>query len=94
MTNLTDQNVVVGPMVRVAIAGEEDWEFAFSELDEYNRHDPASISDEDVIQLVANYKDISVDDLRTAINGNHSGDVVVSRPATGNIVLRPETKLG
>jgi hypothetical protein len=94
MTELTDQNVVVGPQVRVAIYGEEDWVFAYSELDEYNEHDPASISDEAVIQLVANYRDITTEELQQAVLGDNRGELVVSRPSTGNITIRPETKLG
>lgn len=91
---MTEMNVVVGPMVRVAVYGEEDWQFAFSELDEYNQHDPSNISDEDMINLVANYRDITVEELRSAVMGDNAGEIVVSRPTTGNITIRPETKLG
>lgn len=94
MTELTEQNVMVGPQVRVAIYGEEDWQFAFSELDEYGEHDPASISDEAMIQLVANYRDITIEELHSAVLGDNQGTLVVSRPTTGNITIRPETKLG
>ncbi len=91
--------VVVGPLVRVALHGEDDFEVAFSELNEaaHTDHDPASVSDVDVIELIATHMDISADVLAQRVYGTENARVeklVVSRPNTGNIMIRPETVLG
>lgn len=97
MTEQTERTeVLVGPLVRVALHGEDDLEIAFSELNEaaHTDHDPASVADADVIDLVATHMDISVDELARRVYGRDGGKLVVGRPETGNIMIRPETVLG
>ena len=96
---MTDQNleVQVTPMVRVSLFGEDDFEIAFAELNAtvQNQHDPATISDEEMIELVANFMDITPVELGGRVYGEgNSGDLKVSRPSTGNINIRPATTLG
>lgn len=89
--------VIVGPLVRVALHGEDDFEIAFSQLNEdaNTTFDPASVSDPDVLDLVSTHMDISVEELANRVyGGGGSGKLVVSRPETGNIMIRPETVLG
>jgi hypothetical protein len=97
---MTEQNqeleIRVDPQIRVTIFGDEDWVRPFSEVAHDTTHEPASISDTDMIAMVARFMDISTDELTERIygTGNRSGKVVVDRPETGNITLRPETRLG
>lgn len=93
MTEL--QNAQVVPLVRVAVYGEEDFQVSWGELDEYNRFDPATISDDEMISLVAEHMDTTPQGLNELVYGNNDGgNLKVSRPETGNIVIRPETRLG
>lgn len=96
MTNANDAEVLVGPLVRVALHGEDDFEIAFSQLnqDANTNHDPASVSDPDVLELVATHLDIDQAELARRVYGEGGGKLVVSRPDTGNIMIRPETVLG
>ena len=98
-------NVVVTPLVRVALHGENDLEVPFNDLLEnaHEDHDPATISDINLIALVETHMDIAGGELVQRVYGevNPRGGyddeevgLVVSRPATGNIMIRPQTKLG
>lgn len=91
-----DTQVLVGPLVRIALHGEDDYEVAFSQLnqDANTDHDPASVADFDVLELVATHLDIDQDELARKVYGGNVGKLVVSRPGTGNIMVRPETVLG
>ncbi len=101
-----EQNVlVVTPLVRVALHGENDLEIPFNDLlaNAHEDHDPATISDIDLIALVETHMDIGGGELVQRVYGevNPRGGyddeevgLVVSRPATGNIMIRPQTKLG
>jgi hypothetical protein len=86
----------VDPEIRVTIYGEEDWARPFSEVAQDTTHEPASISDEDMKEMVARFMDISLDELTERVygQGNRAGKLVVDRPETGNITIRPETRLG
>ncbi len=95
MTN--DLEVQVTPMVRVSLFGEEDFLIAFTELNATveNQHDPATISDNELIELVANFMDITPVALQERVYGDgNSGDLKVSRSSTGNINIRVATTLG
>lgn len=94
MTEETE--VLVGPLVRIAIHGEDDYEIAFSTLNEdaNTEHDPASVSDPDVLELVATHLDIDQAELARRVYGGTEGKLVVGRPETGNIIVRGETVLG
>jgi hypothetical protein len=94
MTNQTEQEVIVTPQVIVTRAGQEDWIRPFVEIAEDTNHDPSSISDPDMIALVARYMDISVDELETLVLGDARGELKVGRPQTGHINIRPATVLG
>lgn len=98
MTEQTERTeILVGPLVRVALYGADDLEVAFSELNEvaHTEHDPASVADADVIDLVATHMDVSLDELARRVYGRDSGGKLeVGRPETGNIMVRPETVLG
>lgn len=96
MTEANEAEVLVGPLVRVALHGEDDFEIAFSQLNEDANadHDPASVSDFDVLELVATHMDIDQNELARRVYGGSVGKLVVSRPDTGNIMIRPETVLG
>lgn len=86
---------VSAPIIRVALYGEEDRELNWVDLDEHDEHNPATISDNDLIQLVANYLDMTVDELtETSFAPGSTGKLVASRVETGNITIRPETVLG
>lgn len=94
---MTDQNeleVVAAPLVRVAIANEDDYVVPFSDVDEYGNYDPATINDNDMIQITAQHMDLTVEELAERVYGGRAGNLKVSRPETGNIVIRPETRLG
>ncbi len=88
--------VQVAPLVRIALHGEDDYEVAFSVLNEdaNTTHDPASVSDPDVLDLVATHLDIDLDELARRVYGGTEGKLVVGRPQTGNIIVRGETVLG
>ncbi len=88
--------VLVGPLVRIALHGEDDYEVAFSVLNEDANatHDPASVSDPDVIELITTHLDIDEAELVRRIYGGSEGKLVVGRPQTGNIIIRGETVLG
>ncbi len=96
MTNQNDLEVQVAPLVRVALHGEDDYEVAFSVLNEdaNTTHDPASVSDPDVIDLVAIHLDIDEVELARRVYGGGEGKLVVGRPHTGNIIIRGEMVLG
>ena len=96
MTNNDDLEVQVAPLVRIALHGEDDYEVAFSVLNEdaNTTHDPASVSDPDVLDLVATHLDIDLDELARRVYGGTEGKLVVGRPQTGNIIIRGETVLG
>lgn len=86
----------VDPQVRVTINDDEDWVRNFSEISENTTHEPGSVSDEDVIMMVAHFMDITRAELveRVYGAGGHQGKLIVDRPETGNITIRPETRLG
>ena len=96
MTNNDELEVQVAPLVRIALHGEDDYEVAFSVLNEdaNTMHDPASVSDPDVLDLVATHLDIDLDELARRVYGGTEGKLVVGRPQTGNIIIRGETVLG
>ena len=97
---MTEQNeqeleVMETPLIAVAIANEDDTVLSFPRLAENTSFEAATISDEDLIGLVANWMDTTPDELERRVYGNErGGKLVVSRPNTGNIVVRPATVLG
>jgi hypothetical protein len=95
---MTEQNldIRVDPQIRVTIYNDEDWVRPFSEVAQDTTHEPASISDSDMVAMVARFMDISVEELTERVYGagNRHGKLVVDRPETGNITIRPETRLG
>lgn len=93
---MTETEVLVGPLVRIALHGEDDYEIAFSQLNEDSNssHDPASVSDPDLLDLVATHLDIDLAELARRVYGGGEGKLVVGRPETGNIIVRGETVLG
>lgn len=84
------------PTIRVAIYGEEDREINWIDLDETDQHNPATISDDTLLLLVANYLDMgNVDELSRAVYGEEAdGKLIASRNETGTITVRPATVLG
>lgn len=86
---------VSAPIIRVALHGEEDCELNWVDLDEHDEHNPATISDNDLVQLTANFMDMTEDELTVAVYGREDGGKLrVSRAETGNVTIRPETVLG
>lgn len=85
-------------IVRVAIFEEEDYEVLFSDIVEASETDEdiATISDFDIIALVARHMDITVEELNVKVYGSgHDGKrMIVSRPQTGRILIHPEMVLG
>lgn len=81
---MVQTEVSVGPMVQVVMGEGEPAVFPFSDL-AFETDDPATISDPDLIERVARHLDREVSEF---------GDLQVSRPQTGNILVAPKPVFG
>ena len=80
---MTDIQIDVGPLVQVVLP-EGERVFPFSDL-AFETDDPATISDPDLIARVARHLDREVEEF---------GDLMVSRPRTGNILISEKPVFG
>lgn len=84
MTDETEIEVQVTPLVQVVLPNEPPRTFAFSEL-ALDNDDPATIADDALIARVARWMDRDEEDFRR---------MVVTRPQTGNILIAPKAEFG
>lgn len=82
-------------IVRVAIFEDEDYEIVFSDMAEASE-DIATISDFDIIALIADHMKITVEELNAKVygSGSEGKQLIVSRPEAGNILIHTEMVLG
>jgi hypothetical protein len=90
--------IVTTPLVQIPLYGQEARVIPFSELVSESGADPATVGDDELLQLVVNFMDLeSIDALKQAIMGEHySSDrlLKVTRPSTGNVLIAPSAELG
>lgn len=95
---MTDTQVQATPIVQVPIFGEDSKFILFATLAENTAHDPATISNDDLIALVVTSLDLQdVDALKRRMMGPHYSvdrELKVTRPSTGNILLAMSAELG
>lgn len=83
---MTELSMIPDVIVRVVFDGGEPYEFAFSEMVAgRSEATPADISDDEMIRLAANQLDRTPADFR---------NMVVSRPASGNVLIAPKAEYG
>ena len=85
-------------IVRVAIFKDEDYEILFSDILDTTQYDAdiATISDFDIIALVTDHMNITVEELNAKVYGSRSEgkELIVSRPEAGSILIHTEMILG
>lgn len=95
---MTEEIVGVDVQAQVPVYGEDEVVISFSELAENSASTPADVSDAELISLVVNWFDLEdADALKQKIMGEHyrpERELLVSRPATGNILVSTKPELG
>ena len=80
---MADLDIRMAPRVRIVLRNEDSIEASFADLQRGD--DPATISDAELLERVANYLDRPVEDL---------GELQVTRPETGNILVSEKPVYG
>ncbi len=92
------ENSTTTSIVRVAMFEDEDYEVLFSDILDTTQYDAdiATISDFDIIALVTDHMNITVEELNTKVYGSKSEgkELIVSRPEAGSILNHTEMILG
>ena len=95
---MTDNALVNVPMIQVPVFGEDERLIPATQLLEGRQGDMATVSDEELIDLVVNFYDLAgIEALKRLIMGEHysaNRELKVSRPSTGHILIAPSVLLG